>query len=166
MADAVTIRLARVADAAAIHDAILALAEATGSAGKVTASVADIAAHGFGPSPAFEALIAEADGLLAGLCLTFPSFSTWRGERGLYVQDLYVAAPFRGKGLGERLLQAAARRGTAQGAGYMRLSVDVQNLRGQAFYRRLGIAHAGDEQIHMIKGAAFATLASSGQDLP
>jgi ribosomal protein S18 acetylase RimI-like enzyme len=165
MQDDVTIRLAVAEDAVAIHAAILALAEAIGGAGKVTATAADIARHGFGPRPAFEALIAESGGELVGLCLTFPSFSTWRGERGLYVQDLYVAAPFRGQQLGERLLKTAARRGMAEGAGYLRLSVDAQNIRGQAFYQRIGFAHADDERIQMIKGDAFAAFAASGQEL-
>ena len=50
----------------------------------------DIRRFGFGDDPAFETLIAEIDGRFAGCCLFFPSFSTWIGRPGVYVQDLYV----------------------------------------------------------------------------
>jgi ribosomal protein S18 acetylase RimI-like enzyme len=109
------------------------------------------------------ASVAETDGAaFAGLCLTFPSFSTWMGTPGIYVQDLFVADAFRGRRIGERLLHAVARRGQEKGARYMRLSVDVENPRAQAFYDRIGIRHSRDELIHMIKGADFDAFA--GED--
>ena len=36
------------------------------------------------------------------MCLFFPSFSTWIGRPGVYVQDLFVEPRFRGLGIGER----------------------------------------------------------------
>jgi ribosomal protein S18 acetylase RimI-like enzyme len=166
MAGNLTIRLAEAADAETIHAALLAMARAMGAAGKMVSTAENIRTHGFGENPAFEVLVAEIDGAFAGLCLTFPSFSTWRGEPGIYVQDLYVDEVFRGRGLGEELLQAAARRGKARGAGYLRLSVDITNPKAQTFYERLGIVHSSDEQIRMIKGDAFDTLATSGACAP
>lgn len=159
-----TIRLAEARDAGTIHTGLLALAQAMGAEGKILSKPEDILTHGFGDAPAFEVLIAEIDGTFAGLCLTFPSYSTWRGERGIYVQDLYVDAAFRGRGIGEDLLRAAARRGRAKGAGYLRLSVDIDNRKAQAFYERIGLVHSRDEQIHMIKGEAFDAFAGHGTD--
>lgn len=160
----VTIRLAEAGDADIIHAGLVAMARAMGEESRITSTAADIRTHGFGENPAFEVLIAEIDDAFAGLCLTFPSFSTWRGERGLYVQDLYVDAAFRGRGIGEKLLSAAARRGRETGAGYLRLSVDVSNTKAQAFYERIGLVQSRDEQIHMIKGEAFRAFASSETD--
>lgn len=160
-----TIRLAGMDDADMIHAGLVAMAHAMGEESRITSTSADIRTHGFGDDPAFEVLIAEVDGTFAGLCLTFPSFSTWRGERGIYVQDLYVDETFRGRGIGEALLKAAACRGEERGAGYLRLSVEVTNTRAQAFYERLGLVHSSGEQIHMIKGEAFHALAS-GADAP
>ena len=156
-----TIRLAEAQDADTIHAGLLALARAMGAEGKILSTPDDIRAHGFGDAPAFEVLIAEIDGSFAGLCLTFPSYSTWRGQRGIYVQDLYVADAFRGRGIGEDLLRAAALRGRDKGAGYLRLSVDIDNRKAQAFYERIGLVHSRDEQIHMIKGEAFDAFAGS-----
>ena len=162
----VTIRLADIGDAEAIHAGLLALSRAMGAEAKMQSTPDDIRRHGFGDNPAFEVLIAEIDGAFAGYCLSFPSYSTWRGQPGIYVQDLYVEAAFRGHRLGEKLLRAAARRGREKGAAYLRLSVDVDNIRAQAFYERVGITHSRDEQIHMIKGEAFAALAASETDEP
>ena len=166
MGGTVTIRLAEARDAETIHAGLLALARSTGAESKITSTPDDIRIHGFGENPTFEVLLAEIDGAFAGLCLTFPSFSTWRGEPGVYVQDLYVVEAFRGNRIGEKLLRAAARRAGAKGAGYLRLSVDVDNKRAQAFYERMGLTHSRDEQIHMIKGEAFEAFAAGGTDEP
>ena len=147
-----------------IHAGLLAMAGAMGDEDKITSTVSDIRTHGFGDQPPFEALIAELEGVFAGLCLAFPSFSTWRGQPGIFVQDLYVDAAYRGRGIGEALLRAVARRGKAKGAGYLRLSVDIENRKAQAFYERLGITHSRNEHIHMIKGDAFDAFAESGAD--
>jgi ribosomal protein S18 acetylase RimI-like enzyme len=164
MADSanVTIREALADDVGALHEALLALARHTSDEHKIESTPADLLAFGFGEQPAFEALIAEVDGAFAGMCLSFPSFSTWRGQPGIYVQDLYVDATFRGRRIGERLLQAAAARGYASGARYLRLSVDQANLSAQAFYERVGITHSRDEQIHMMRGERFEAFARQG----
>jgi ribosomal protein S18 acetylase RimI-like enzyme len=163
MQDDITIRLAVSDDAQTIHAALKKMAADMGAGAKFVSGIEDVRRHGFGDAPAFEVLLAEADGAFAGLCLTFPSFSTWMGKPGLYVQDLFVADAFRGRRIGERLLRAAAQRGRARGAGYMRLSVDVDNVRAQAVYDRLGIRHSRSEQIHMIKDADFYAFAGEGE---
>ena len=166
MAGNLTIRLAEAGDADMIHAGLVAMARAMGEESRIISTADDIRTHGFGNDPAFEVLIAEIDGIFAGLCLTFPSFSTWRGERGIYVQDLYVDETFRGRRIGEMLLKAAARRAQKRGAGYLRLSVDIDNPRAQAFYERVGLTHSRNEQIHMIKGEAFRAFAANGVDAP
>ena len=69
---------------------------------------------GFGPNPKFRALIAEWDGQPAGYAVFFGYYSTWVGP-GLYLEDLFVREPFRGKGIGKALLAAVAR--IARGGG-------------------------------------------------
>ncbi|WP_421594483.1 GNAT family N-acetyltransferase [Shinella sp. M27] len=159
MQDEIRIRPAAVDDAETIHAALRVMAEDMKAGPKFVSTVENIRHHGFGATPAFEVLIAEAGGVFAGLCLTFPSFSTWMGTPGIYVQDLFVTDAFRGRRIGERLLHAVARRGREKGARYLRLSVDVKNPRAQAFYDRIGIRHSRGELIHMIKGADFDAFA-------
>nr|WP_314088384.1 GNAT family N-acetyltransferase [uncultured Shinella sp.] len=159
MQDDIRIRPAVIEDAEIIHTALKDMAVGMKAGPKFVSTVEDIRRHGFGAAPAFEVLIAETADAFAGLCLTFPSFSTWMGTPGIYVQDLFVVHAFRSRRIGERLLQAVARRGRDKGARYMRLSVDVENPRAQAFYDRIGIRHSRDELIHMIKGADFDAFA-------
>jgi GNAT superfamily N-acetyltransferase len=155
----VTIRQATIDDAALLHQAIVKLAEGVGAAQKIKSTADDLRWHGFGGNPAFEARIAEIDGDFAGMCLYFPSFSTWRGKPGIYVQDIFVEERFRGRKIGERLLQAVASHALGKGAAYLRLSVDADNHGAQGFYTRLGIEWSQWERIHGIYGDAFTALA-------
>lgn len=157
----VTVRRAGAADAAAIHRLLVALAAETGNAGRMTATVEDIREHGFGPAPAFQALIAEAAGAPCGLCLWFTSFSSWRGKTGVYVQDLYVADAWRGSGLGRRLLAEVAGDAAGQGAAYLRLAVDAANIAGQRFYEKVGLRWREPERLFEVEGAAFEALGAA-----
>ncbi len=49
-------------------------------------------------------LIAEVDGRVAGMALWFPTFSTWIGKAGIWLEDLFVRPEFRGNGIGGDLL--------------------------------------------------------------
>ena len=160
----ISIRFATVEDAEDIFSALIGIAETVKELHKLKSSVDDIRRFGFGETPAFEVLIAEIDGRFAGCCLYFPSFSTWIGRPGVYVQDFYVADEFRGKGIAERLLQRLASVTRKRGGCYIRLAVDTQNFRAQAFYARAGIKHSDTEQIHAAYDTAFHALADADPD--
>jgi len=159
----VTVRRAGRGDAAAVYGLIVGLARARDAMHKVVSSAADIERDGFGDAPAFEALIAELDGKAVGLCLYFGSYSTWRGKRGLYVQDLYVTDDARSLGVGQRLLAETAAVARARGCAYLRLSVDDDNARAQEFYRRSGFGHSESELIYVIDDDDFAGLADTAE---
>lgn len=160
----ISIRSASVEDAEDIFSALVGIAETVKELHKLKSSVDDIRRFGFGETPAFEVLIAEIDGRFTGCCLYFPSFSTWIGRPGVYVQDFYVADEFRGKGIAERLLQRLASVTRKRGGCYIRLAVDTQNFRAQAFYARAGIKHSDTEQIHAAYDTAFDALADADPD--
>jgi ribosomal protein S18 acetylase RimI-like enzyme len=158
MADEIDIASATRDDAPAIHALLRALAVALNRPHDVKSTPADIARYGFGPTSAFETMLARRNGTPVGLVLYFYEFSTWRGCPGVYIQDLYVGDNLRGSGLGRRLLAAVAARAAAQQATYMRLSVDVGNDEGLGFYGRLGFI-APNEQTLVLEGRNFAELA-------
>jgi ribosomal protein S18 acetylase RimI-like enzyme len=160
----VIVRAATPDDAETIHAAILGIAEALDQVAKVSSTPEDILRHGFGETPAFSVLIAEVDGVFAGLCLSFPSFSTWYGRPGVYVQDLYVEPTFRGQGVGERLLRHLAAETRDKGGVYLRLSVDVANASAQRFYERMGMEWSLEEKIFAARGDAFLALAKNNGD--
>lgn len=156
----VDIRLATPADADRIHAALLDLGDHVGEQHKIKSTPEDIRRYGFGPKAHFRTLIAEGNGIFAGICIFFPSFSTWLGRPGVYIQDIVVDRDFRGQGIGERLLREVARMVKAEGAVYMRLAVDVENLSAQAFYDRMGMELVKDDMIRAAFGEAFDALAN------
>src|SRR3546814_12684008 len=85
------------------------LAECEREPDAVKATEADLLRDGWGPSPRFEALIAELDGVPAGFALYFHNYSTWEGRAGIYLEDLSVAERARGHGIGRKLMAALAR---------------------------------------------------------
>ncbi len=157
------IRRATEADAEAIHGLVLDLAQSTRLTHKVASTARDIRSHGFRPEAAYEALIAESNGTAVGLCLFFESFSSWDGRRGDYVQDNFVSEAARGRGLGRRLLAAAAALSSARGGSYLRLAVDSGNAAAQAFYQRAGLRWAAGERIYQARGDDFTALVESGK---
>jgi len=117
----VVIRRAEATDAQAVYELVVALAEARDAMDKMVSSVEDIVRDGFAADPAFEALIAEVGGKAVGLCLYFGSYSTWRGQRGIYVQDLIVTDRARGLGVGTacwRRWRNSPRHGAAATCGF------------------------------------------------
>ena len=46
---------------------------------------------------------------VAGMALYFHNYSTWRAAPGIFLEDLFVRAEFRGRGYGTGLLRALAR---------------------------------------------------------
>lgn len=158
-----TIRDATPKDAATIHAAILALGETLGTAKHIASTPKIFARDGLAPGRAFEGLVAEVNGAFAGTCLYLPVYSTWLGRPGIYVQDLYVDARFRGLKIGEALIRRAARIGRDRGASHLRLAVDLANTRAQAFYERLGITRFAEDIIHAAYDEAFEKLSKEDE---
>lgn len=152
------IRIATIEDVDDIHAMLFEIAVATGCEDKFKSRPDDLARDGFGPHPAFEALIAHDGDTPVALCLYFPSYSTFRGKAGIYIQDLFVAPEYRGGGFARHLIAKVAERARTRGQHYIRLSVDADNIIGQRFYARIGMRHAHDERICVLDGDAFDTL--------
>lgn len=156
----IVVRTAARGDAAAIHDLLADLAATIGQTTQFKAGVEDLVRAGFGEDPAFHVLLAERCGKPLGLALFFHTYSSWRGSRGVYVQDLHVVASERGSGLGRRLLAAAAEQGRAAGCTHLRLSVARGNDGARGFYRRLGLAECHGEVVCEIADGGFTALAA------
>jgi ribosomal protein S18 acetylase RimI-like enzyme len=157
------IRRAVAADAGTIHAGLMMIAEHLDETHYITSTPDDILRHGFGEPPAFQALIAEHGAAFAGMSLWFASFSTWRGRPGAYIQDFVVDKAFRGKGVGEALMQATARAVRAEGGSYLRLAVDAENATAQKFYNRAGLEWWPHERVFVAYDEAFERIAGFGE---
>jgi GNAT superfamily N-acetyltransferase len=105
-----SIRDAVESDLAEIVSLIRELAEYEQLADQVVLHEAVVRQHLFGPEPSARVLIAEQDGAVAGFALWFPTFSTFLGRPGIWLEDLFVRPEHRGTGLGKALLLALRER--------------------------------------------------------
>jgi GNAT superfamily N-acetyltransferase len=117
-------------------------------------------AHLFGPRPVAEALVAESDGRPAGFALFFGTYSTFRGQPGLYLEDIYVREPLRGQRIGTALLAAVARVAVERGCGPLEWSVLDWNRPAVDFYRGHGARPLDDWTVYRIDDEALRRLAS------
>ncbi len=149
------------ADAPAIAAILVGLARELGGAASHT-TAETVRRLGSGSGALFETVLARQDADVVGLVLFFRHFSTLRGAPGVYVQDLWVSDAMRGRGLGQRLLAAAARHAAAGwDARYMMLTVYEANAGAGRLYQRLGFAHQQGDLPMALDAASFAALAGT-----
>ena len=68
----------------------------------------------------------------------FHHFSTFEGQRGLYLEDIFIQPDFRGKGIGKALLRHLARLALEQDCARFEWLVLDWNQPAMDFYRGLG----------------------------
>lgn len=154
----ILIRAGEPRDAAAIREMIAGLARETVGEHQQVLSAQAILRYGFGPEKSFESFVAEQDGKVVAAMIVYDEFSTWRGQKGAYVLDIYIAPSARGCGLGRRLIARAAEWGRARGASYVRLSVDHRNIHAVNFYEAIGFAEGSHDRVFVLSGEAFDNI--------
>ena len=92
----------------------------------------------FGPQPAIEALVASIGHDLAGYALFFHNFSSWRGRRGLFLEDLFVRPELRGSGVGKALFAELTRIARERGCARIEWIVVDWNQPAIDFYKSQG----------------------------
>lgn len=146
-------------DVPVILHMIKALAEYERLSHKVVATEEALRASLFGPRPAAEVVIAYAGDEAAGFAVFFPTFSTFLGQRGLYLEDLFVEPRWRRRGLGRRLLVYVAGVAAARGCGRLDWSVLDWNEPAIRFYRGLGAEPVQEWSVLRLTGESLARLA-------
>jgi GNAT superfamily N-acetyltransferase len=150
------LRVAVAGDAPAIQTMLEEMAAEAGRA--VDGTDASLRAHGFGPDPRFRVVLAEADDRALGFALVFPEYSSWRGQVGLFVQDLYVRPEARGRGLARALLSAAMDEAGDWGPAYLTLMVDYQNDAARVWYEKQGFVLRERGDLLILDGPALDQL--------
>ncbi len=115
--------------------------------------------HLFGPRPAAEAVVGEANGRVVAFALFFTNFSTFLGQPGLYLEDLYVQPAHRGSGLGKALLAHLGALAVERGCGRFEWSVLDWNANAIRFYEKMGATVMPDWRICRLTGAALQAYA-------
>jgi len=104
--------------------------------------------------------VAEVEGRVVAIALWYPTFSTWTGSPGIWLEDLFVEPAHRGAGIGRALLGRLAQ--VCVERGYRRLEWWVLgwNTPSIAFYDSLGARPMGDWVHYRMDGDELAALAA------
>jgi GNAT superfamily N-acetyltransferase len=105
---------------------------------EVKATVSSLRRNGFGRRAYFQTLICWHGRSAVGYALYFFTYSTFRAQPTLYLEDLFVLPEQRGKGAGKALLAALARIAVRRRCGRMEWAVLSVNTPAIRFYKRLG----------------------------
>jgi GNAT superfamily N-acetyltransferase len=154
---------ATVADVPLILSLIKGLAEYEKLTSEVRATEDALRASLFGQQPDAEVVIARSEGQPVGFALFFHTYSTFLGQRGLYLEDLFVLPEWRGRGAGRALLTYLARLALDRRCGRLEWTVLDWNEPAIGFYKSLGAQPMDGWTINRVAGEALASLA--GADL-
>lgn len=113
----------------------LATFEKESNAVEVTAE--DLVRDGFGKAPLFRCFVGEINGIIGGMALVYPRYSTWKGPV-LHLEDLIVTEKMRGSGLGTDLLARVVQYGHSIKSKRISWEVLDWNEPAITFYERKG----------------------------
>lgn len=159
------VRPALPGDVLAMHRFICELAEYEREPEAVTSTPDQLARALFDgadtPSgrPALFAHVAEDGGEVVGMAIWFLNYSTWTGNHGLYLEDLYVAPEHRGRGIGGALMRELAAIAVEHGWDRFQWWVLDWNQPAIEVYRRMGATAMDEWTVYRVSGAALQALA-------
>ncbi|OXS26727.1 MAG: GNAT family N-acetyltransferase [Acetobacterium sp. MES1] len=108
-----------------------------------------------------EVIFAELNGVEIGFALFFHNFSTFLGQAGLYLEDLYVLPNYRGHGYGKAILTQLAKIAVKRGCGRLEWWCLDWNQPSIDFYLSLGAKAMDEWTVYRITGDTLLELAAS-----
>jgi GNAT superfamily N-acetyltransferase len=118
----------------------------------------------FGTKPEAEVIIAFEGGEPAGFALFFHNYSTFLGQKGLYLEDLFVNPDRRGRGIGKALLAQLAKIAKERNCGRLEWAVLDWNEPAINFYKSLNAKFMDEWRIFRVTGEALETLGFSARE--
>ncbi len=156
----VTIRAAEAADFPQLLELLRGKARFDGGAHLLRAEPAQLQEAFFGGSPMCEVLVAEHEAELVGFATHHPTFSTYLARPGIWLDDLFVRHEHRSRGIGLLLIRELSRIASERGCARIEWSVATSNVRGIAFYERIGARLREDGRLARLDHATMAELGS------
>lgn len=165
-----TIRAALPSDVPQILELIHDLADHQGEPDAVENAAPRLQAALFGDAPRVFAFVVDAEpvdaepGRLAGMAIWFLTYSTWTGDHGIHLEDLYVRPEYRSAGHGRALLARLAAECTANGWSRLEWAVLDSNTGAVGFYESMGASFLDEWRTCRLDGAALAAVAGPATD--
>lgn len=103
----------------------------------VEVTIDDLIRDGFGSKILFQCFVAEVDGVIKGMALVYPRYSTWKGPI-IHLEDLIVTESMRGTGMGTALLNEVVIYGNNLGVKRINWEVIDWNEPAIKFYESKG----------------------------
>ena len=155
------IRSAKPEDLSEISSLIKELADYERAPEQAIATIEDLSAALFGPSPKVFCEIVEVDGVVLGFAIWFLNFSTWQGKHGIYLEDLFIRPQYRGSGWGRKLLEHLAAKCIENNWGRFQWWVLDWNEPAIEFYKALGAAPMDEWTVYRVAGEELKKLGES-----
>ena len=115
----------------------------------------------FGDRPVAEVILGYWHDEAVSFALFFHNFSTFLGQPGLYLEDLYVKPEMRGRGIGKTMLAYLAKLAVERGCGRFEWSVLDWNEPAIRVYRAIGAEGLDEWTVQRVTGEALERLAQS-----
>ena len=119
-----------------------------------------LAAVLFGDSSFVECLVASDGDYLVGYSIFYPNFATFRGQKGMYLEDIYISPKHRGSGVGKVMLTEIANVARSQGCERIDFVVLDWNEPAIKFYEKHGAIRDEQERRFKFVDDAFHALCS------
>ncbi len=113
----------------------------------------------FGERGFINGLLAYDDEEPIAYVLFYPAFLSFRGQRSVYLEDIFITKDYRKSGIGERMVREVARIGKEQ-LGAVRMDFQVLDWNKPAinFYKKHGAVVDKDERHFKFVDSAFDDL--------
>ena len=118
----------------------------------------------FGAGHLLYSAMADVAGKPIGFAIWFFLFGTFSGQRGLFVEDVYVQQNHRGQGIGLALFRHMARVAQQHDCANMEWSVLDWNTPAIEFYRRIGAKPIEGWIPQSLTGDALTALANGANN--
>ncbi|NEP04133.1 MAG: GNAT family N-acetyltransferase [Okeania sp. SIO2G4] len=92
----------------------------------------------FGTTPLTSILLAEVGGKAVGFASYHRIYSTFLAKPGIWLDDLYLKAEYRGKKIGTALMTRLYQIAEETGCGRIDWTVNINNDNGIQFYEKMG----------------------------
>jgi GNAT superfamily N-acetyltransferase len=106
-----------------------------------------------------EVIIGEYKDEPVGFALFFHNYSTFLGQAGIYLEDLFIIPEMRGKGFGKTMLKHLAKLAVERDCGRLEWACLDWNEPSICFYRGLGAKALDDWMIFRLTGERLQKMA-------